>query len=57
MSKTQEQIAKDLYNHGTMREHGRDKKGNIIMVDRQRDNLTTTGIVVGTDGKISKYNR
>ncbi len=57
MSKTQEQIAKDLYNHGTMREHGRDQKGNIIMYDRQRDNLTNSGIVIDKDGNISKYKR
>jgi hypothetical protein len=57
MSKTQEEIAKELFNHGSMKEHGKDEKGRTIMYNRQIDNLTSSGITIDKDGKIEKYNR
>ena len=55
MANKQEDAVKNLFNHGGMKTHKTDDKGNVIMYDRQRDNLTSTGIKVDKDGNISKY--
>jgi hypothetical protein len=53
MSKTPEQIAKELFDHHNMKIWKKDDKG-IHMVNRQTDSVTNSGITIGGKSGISK---
>lgn len=54
MAKTQAEIEKDLYNHGGMKTWKKDDAGNTYMVNRQSDNVTTSGITIDKYGNVTK---
>ena len=54
MSKTQEQIAKELHTHGNMTTWKKSDDGNIHMVNRQSGSVTNGGITIDKKGGISK---
>lgn len=54
MSKTAEEIEKELFNHKNMKTWKKDEDGNIYMVNRQSDNVTTGGITIDKYGNITK---